>query len=105
MPKTFESFSAFYPTYLKMHRHPANRRLHVLGSLLGLGAIGFALGAGWWLALLAAPVLANACDWFGHLYFEKNRPGVLGYPIYGMLGGWRMTWDVLAGQLPSVDAT
>jgi hypothetical protein len=40
MSEPFDSFSAFYPVYLRMHDHPMNRRLHVAGNLLGLGAIG-----------------------------------------------------------------
>ena len=100
MPKKFDSFAAFYPVYLAMHDHPTNRRLHVLGNLLGLAAIGVAAGARCWWALAAAPVLANACDWIGHYRFQRNRPGVFGYPFYGMLGSWRMTWDALADRLP-----
>jgi len=39
MTKPFDSFSAFYPVYLRMHDHPVNRRLHVVGNVLGVGAI------------------------------------------------------------------
>jgi hypothetical protein len=99
VPKKFDSFSAFYPVYLVMHDHPANRRLHVLGNLLGLGAIGAAVATRCWWLLAAAPVLANAGAWIGHYYFQKNRPGVFAYPLYGMLGSWKMTWDLLTRRL------
>jgi hypothetical protein len=99
MPKSFDSFSAFYPVYLRIHDHPTNRRLHVAGNLLGLGAIVLALvERRAWLVLLA-PVLANAFAWIGHWRFQRNRPGVFSYPFYGMLGSWRMTWDWLRRRL------
>jgi hypothetical protein len=98
--KRFASFSAFYPVYLAMHRHPTNRRLHVLGNLLGLGAIIAAIALRDWWGLAAAPAFASGLAAIGHRYFEKNRPGVRDYPVLGTLGSWRMTWDVLTGRRP-----
>jgi hypothetical protein len=93
MPKSFDSFAAFYPVYLRMHDHPVNRRLHVAGNVSGLAALVVAaVERRAWVALLA-PVLANAFAWVGHWLFQRNRPGVFSYPLYGMLGSWRMTWD------------
>src|SRR5580698_2839827 len=93
MSKQFDSFSAFYPVYLRMHDHPVNRRLHVVGNLLGLGAIALAIAERRCWILVLAPILANAFAWVGHWYFQRNRPGVFHYPLYGMIGSWRMTWD------------
>jgi hypothetical protein len=93
MSKRFDSFSAFYPVYLRMHDHPVNRRLHVAGNLLGLGAIALAIAERRCWILVLAPVVANAFAWVGHWYFQRNRPGVFHYPLYGMIGSWRMTWD------------
>jgi hypothetical protein len=99
MPKSFASFTAFYPVYLRMHDHPTNRRLHVAGNLFGLAAIVIAIVERHaWLALLA-PVLANGLAWIGHWQFQRNRPGVFTYPLYGMLGSWRMTWDWVLRRL------
>lgn len=99
MARRFESFSAFYPVYLAMHRHPTNRRLHIAGNVLGLGAIGLAAFTGSWWILAAAPLSASGLAQIGHRYFEKNRPGVYTYPLYGTLGSWRMTWDALTAPL------
>jgi hypothetical protein len=98
VPKRFASFAEFYPVYLAMHSNRANRRLHLLGNGLGLGALAFAVATQRWWALAAAPALANACAWIGHLVFQKNRPGVFGYPLYGMLGSWVMTWEALTSS-------
>jgi hypothetical protein len=96
--KRFDGFGAFYPVYLVMHRHPTNRLLHVVGNLLGLGAIVLAIACRLWWLLLAAPAFASGLAWIGHRYFEKNRPGVRTYPVYGTLGSWRMTWEILTGR-------
>lgn len=93
MSKRFDSFSAFYPVYLRMHDHPVNRWLHVAGNLLGLSAIALAIAERRCWILVLAPVVANAFAWVGHWYFQRNRPGVFHYPLYGMIGSWRMTWD------------
>jgi len=99
VPKSFDSFAAFYPVYLRMHDHPVNRRLHVVGNVSGLAALVVAaVERRAWVALLA-PVLANAFAWVGHWFFQRNRPGVFSYPLYGMLGSWRMTWDWLLRRL------
>lgn len=94
------SFCAFYSVYLKMHDEPSCRRLHVVGNLLALLVIPLALVSqvAWWLML--APVVANAFAWVGHAFFQKNRPGVLRYPVRAALGSWRMTAEVLTGRLP-----
>jgi hypothetical protein len=97
--KRFESFADFYPVYLRMHDHPTCRRLHVVGNVLGLAAVVAAAVAREPWVLVAAPVLVNGFAWVGHLFFQRNRPGVLHYPLYGALGNWVMTRDVLTGRL------
>ena len=34
------------------------------------------------------------------IQMKKNRPGVLLYPLWGGIGNWVMTKDVLRGKLP-----
>ncbi len=99
MAKKFHTFAEFYPVYLAMHSNATNRRLHLSGNLAGLSSllIGIAT-ASWWL-LLAAPILGNGLAWIGHYGFQRNRPGVFSYPLYGFLGSWAMTRDVLTGKL------
>ena len=63
MPKSFDSFSAFYPVYLRMHDHPVNRRLHIVGNLFGVGAIALGIAERRWWMLALAPLLANAFAW------------------------------------------
>ena len=99
MAKRFESFREFYPVYLAMHSHRVNRLLHVAGNIIALAVLAWALVGRHWVALLVVPVVANGLAWIGHYRFQRNRPGVLSYPIYGMLGSWAMTCDVLLGRI------
>jgi len=99
VPKRFTSFSDFYPVYLAMHDHPVNRGLHVVGNLLSLAALVIAVAAQSWPFLLAVPVIGNGFAWVGHYRFQRNRPGVFTYPLFGFLGSWVMTGDILRGKL------
>ena len=99
MAARYRRFADFYPDYLAMHSHPTCRRLHVLGNFLGAAALILAIVTRSPWALAASPVLANACAWLGHFRFQKNRPGVLSYPLFGALGSWMMTKDVLVGRI------
>lgn len=95
----FASFREFYPYYLHEHSDPTCRRLHYLGSTLGLVCIALAIATrnGWWL--LAGLVAGYACAWVGHYVFEKNRPATFKYPFYSFAGDWVMYADMLRGKI------
>ena len=99
MADRFNTFRDFYPFYLSEHRHPVCRRLHFIGSALVLAAIGAAIVTrnAWWLA--AVPVAGYGFAWVGHFFFEKNRPATFTYPLYSLLGDWKMFGDILTGKL------
>jgi hypothetical protein len=80
------TFSEFYAGYLAEHCHPANRALHLLAKLLAIAAIVAAAYERSLLLLLAAPVLAVAPCWLGHLWFEGNRPVSWTQPAASLLG-------------------
>lgn len=89
----FNSFSEFYPYYLKEHQHPWCRRLHYVGSCLVIAVLVFALWSqvyGWlWLM----PVVGYGCAWLGHFLFEHNKPATFTYPFYSLLADWVMLKD------------
>ena len=33
---TYQTFKEFYPYYLSEHKHPVNKSLHLLGTILGI---------------------------------------------------------------------
>lgn len=97
--RRFASFREFYPYYLSEHAHPVCRRLHVVGSLLVLVVIAFALASGRLAWLLLVPVIGYGFAWIGHFAFEKNRPATFKHPLYSLAGDWVMFWDVLRGRV------
>ena len=95
----YRSFGAFYPFYLSQHADRTCRRLHFLGTTLGLAAliVAFVTLNFWWL--LAGLVAGYAAAWVGHFFFEKNRPGTFTYPLYSFYGDWVMWRDMLTGRI------
>ena len=95
----FSSFSAFYPFYLSQHSDRTCRRLHFVGTSLGLLAILHALSTlnFWWL--LAGLVAGYAFAWVGHYFFEHNRPATFSHPLYSFMGDWVMWKEMLTGRI------
>lgn len=95
----FATFAQFYPYYLSEHANRTCRRLHFVGTTIGLGflALAFATLNFWWL--LAGLVSGYAFAWIGHFFFEKNRPATFTYPFYSFAGDWVMWKEILTGKI------
>ena len=97
--KSFKSFEEFYPYYLSEHQNVTCRRLHFVGSILGVLSLLMAaltLNA-WWLLL--ALVSGYAFAWVGHFFFERNKPATFNYPLYSFIGDWVMFSHILTGKV------
>ena len=95
----YRSFGEFYPFYLSQHADRTCRRLHFVGTTLGLAAALYAVGTlnfGWLLAGIGAGYLFA---WIGHFFFEKNRPATFTYPLYSFIGDWVMWKEMLTGRI------
>jgi len=99
MAHRYATFADFYPFYLSEHSNRTCRRLHFVGTSLGLAwfALALTLQNPWWL--LAGLVSGYAFAWVGHYFFEHNRPATFTYPFYSFLGDWVMWKDMLAGRI------
>jgi hypothetical protein len=86
MNQSDPTFSEFYADYLAHHRHPWNRALHLAAKLLALAALAAAVYERSVLLLLAAPILAVAPCWIGHLLIEGDRPVSWTQPAASLLG-------------------
>ena len=93
------SFKEFYPFYLGEHKNLFNRRLHFFGtSMVITGALAALITQNVWL-LLALPIAGYAPAWIGHFIVEKNRPATFKYPLWSLLGDFKMFWMGLKGEL------
>jgi hypothetical protein len=97
--KKFASMAEFYPFYLSEHANRTSRRLHFVGTSLGLlWLVAAVVTLSPWL-LLAGLVCGYAFAWVGHFFFEKNRPATFSYPFYSFAGDWVMWSEILRGKI------
>ena len=99
-PRSFQSFSEFYPFYLGEHQNPTCRRLHFAGSTLGLACLAMLLVTGSWVWLPVGLLAGYAFAWIGHFGFEKNKPASFKRPLYSFMGDWVMYKDIWTGKIP-----
>ena len=97
--KTYQSFSEFWPYYVSEHSKPGTRRLHFLGTSLGLLLllIFFVTGP-WWLVLLAL-ISGYLFAWIGHFVVERNMPATFKYPLYSLAGDLKMFVLICVGKM------
>ncbi len=93
--KRFKNFQEFYPYYLSQHQNKICRLLHAYGTFLSLLFLGAVLIAGkfWWACL--APIMGYAFAWIGHFFFEKNKPATFQYPLWSLLGDFKMMKEIV----------
>ena len=99
-PRAFKNFAEFYPHYLNEHRDRTCRRLHFVGTSLGL--VCFVMLVTTWRPqyLLYGLLCGYLFAWIGHVAFEKNRPATFKHPIYSFVGDWAMYRDIWLGRIP-----
>ncbi len=97
--KKYQAFSDFYPFYLSQHQNSICRRLHFIGSSLIIFMLAYILITSTWIMLWTLPLLGYSFAWFGHFFFEKNRPATFTYPWYSFIGDWVMYKDMLLGKI------
>jgi hypothetical protein len=93
-----ESFSDFWPYYVRQHASPGTRVLHAVGSVLALAMVVLALTVSLWF-LLAAPLIGYAFAWYGHFFVEHNKPATFGHPFYSLAADYRMLFLMMAGRM------
>lgn len=98
------SFAEFWPYYVREHSHPGCRALHFIGSSLVIAlAIGMIVRSDYWIFFLL-PIVGYGFAWVGHFFIEKNRPATFKYPLWSLMGDWKMWWKMLTGRMqPELD--
>ena len=86
----FKTFDDFWPHYLSEHADPNTRLMYVLGAALAMAFVVLLTWSGD-LGFLAAAVIAGyGKAWLSHLLIERNRPATFRYPIWSLMGDFRM---------------
>lgn len=98
-PQDFETFNQFWPYYLSEHAHPTTRLCHVLGTALALAFVLLLTWSGDLRFLAAAVVAGYGLAWFSHLFVERNRPATFRYPVWSLMGDFRMFSLACMGRL------
>ena len=97
--KDFGTFEEFWPYYVCAHSNKTNRKLHFIGTSLGMAS---ALGGVLLrrkLLLFLAPVFGYAFAWVGHFGFEKNKPASFSHPIWSFRADFVMWKKILDGTM------
>jgi hypothetical protein len=93
-----DSFSDFWPYYVRAHSQTRTRVLHAIGSVLAVVMLGVALAVNLWL-LLAVPIVGYAFAWYAHFFVEGNKPATFGHPFYSLVADYRMLFLMMAGKM------
>ena len=95
----YPTFANFYPSYLTELANRTSRRLHFTGTSLAVVLLVSALGTNLWWLVGVALVQGYAFAWVGHFFFEHNKPATFKYPLYSLMGDWRLWWEMLTGKI------
>ncbi len=94
-----KNYHEFYRFYLTEHRDITSRRLHAVGSSVGIYFFSKAIRQRKAKYIAYGLVSGYACAWVGHFIFEKNKPASFKQPLYSFISDWRMLSDVVRGNL------
>ena len=98
-----KSYSEFYRFYLTENRNIMRRRLHAVGSSVGIYFFSKAIRQRQPKYFIYGLASGYACAWIGHFVFEKNKPASFKQPLYSFISDWRMLSDIVRGNLSLKD--
>lgn len=98
-----KNYNEFYRFYLTEHRNINSRRLHAVGSSLGIYFWAKAIRQRKAKYLAYGLLSGYACAWVGHFFFEHNKPASFKQPLYSFISDWRMLSDIVRGRLSLID--
>lgn len=97
--KDFGTFEEFWPYYVRAHSNRTNRKLHFIGTSLGMASALGGILLRRKALLLLAPVFGYAFAWVGHFGFEKNTPASFSHPFWSFRADFVMWKKILDGTM------
>jgi hypothetical protein len=95
---SFPTYEAFFPYYVAMHSKPLTRKVHFVGTTLGLvvALTGAVLRRP--KLLLGLPGFGYGFAWPAHWFIEKNNPATFGHPLWSLRGDFEMIRYMVQGR-------
>jgi hypothetical protein len=93
------TFAEFWPEYVRAHRKPATRFVHLLGTLGGWMLVGAAIAQRRWWLIVVALVIPYALAWISHFFLEHNKPASFGHPLWSWWADQRMVFLMVIGRM------
>ncbi|HVA65310.1 MAG TPA: DUF962 domain-containing protein [Elusimicrobiota bacterium] len=97
----FSSLDEFWPSYISQHMRRGNRRLHFIGTTMGLLCLAAAALFGDWRFLVLGLVLSYGFAWTGHFFIERNAPATFRHPVLSFRADFRMYGFMFAKKMES----
>lgn len=95
----YSTLEEFWPFYLGEHSNDTNRKLHFIGTGLGLFCLLTAIFKKKPTFLLYGLLIGYAFAWIGHFFVEKNKPATFKYPLKSFISDWKMFYFILSGKI------
>ncbi|MBK6685081.1 MAG: DUF962 domain-containing protein [Deltaproteobacteria bacterium] len=89
-----QTFEAFWPYYLREHGKASTRLMHWIGTNLAVLTLVNAVVIGRPLYALWALIPGYGFAWVSHFFIEKNRPATFTYPLWSLIGDFKM-WGLM----------
>lgn len=93
------TYNEFYIFYLSEHSNKTCRLLHFIGTTLVFLLAFLAIYMDKPLLWIFVPIVGYGFAWFGHLFFEKNKPATFQYPLWSLASDFKMYFHILIGKI------
>jgi hypothetical protein len=97
--REFKSFEEFWPYYVSEHSKPETRTIHAIGTTVGMVCALALLAKGKWKLLPLSLIPGYGAAWLSHFLIEKNRPATFDYPLWSLMGDYKMLGLMAKGQM------
>ena len=98
MTRKYHTFREFWPFYVCEHSRPLTRLFHFIGTFSIFPLVCAAALYNPYIALFI-PVTAYGFAWFSHFFIEKNKPATFKYPLWSLIGDFRMFGLMMVGKM------